>query len=289
MLAAPNIHGKPNSDVVRPVVSSIDIGQGSRGLWTLDFGLMEIEEASKYEMPFEYAKKNIFPFRSKNKRASNTDTWWQYERPRPDMRIALKEKKRYIATPRVSKYRLFVWLGQNVLANDGTTVFASDNDYFFGVLHSKLHELWARASGTQLRDAGSGFRYTPSTCFETFPFPWPPGAEPKDDPRVQAIALAARELVEQRDRWLNPQVTVTLAEHPEAAVEGSEVTVTSAEKKKRTLTNLYNQRPTWLDLAHKRLDEAVFAAYGWTSTLSDEEILEKLLALNLERSKKELV
>jgi hypothetical protein len=54
---------------------------------------------------------------------------------------------------------------------------------------------------------------------------------------------------------------------------------------KRTLTNLYNARPTWLDLAHKRLDAAVFAAYGWKSDLSDEEILEKLLALNLERSK----
>jgi len=61
--------------------------------------------------------------------------------------------------------------------------------------------------------------------------------------------------------------------------------VTSDEKKKRTLTNLYKARPTWLDLAHKRLDEAVFAAYGLNSELSDKEILEKLLALNLERSK----
>ena len=64
----------------------------------------------------------------------------------------------------------------------------------------------------------------------------------------------------------------------------SEGTVTSDEKKKRTLTNLYNQRPTWLDLAHKRLDQAVFAAYSWHSDLSDEEILEKLLTLNLERA-----
>ncbi len=95
-----------------------------------------------------------------------------------------------------------------------------------------------------------------------------------DDPRVKSIAQAAKELVEQRERWLNPQVTVTL-----------EVTVTSDEKKKRTLTNLYNQRPTWLELAHKKLDEAVFAAYGWKSDLTDEEILERLLALNLSRSK----
>ena len=84
----------------------------------------------------------------------------------------------------------------------------------------------------------------------------------------QDIAQAAKELVEQRDRWLN--------------AEG----LSEAEKKKRTLTNLYNARPTWLDLAHKRLDEAVFAAYGWQPSLNDEEILEKLLALNLKRAKR---
>jgi len=145
-------------------------------------------------------------------------------------------------------------------------VFAREDDYFLGVLHSRAHEVWSLHTGTQLREAESGFRYTPNSIFETFPFPWAPGEEPKDDPRVQAIAQAAKELVEQRDRWLN--------------AEG----LSEAEKKKRTLTNLYNARPTWLDLAHKRLNEAVFAAYGWKSDLSDEEILEKLLALNLERT-----
>jgi hypothetical protein len=54
--------------------------------------------------------------------------------------------------------------------------------------------------------------------------------------------------------------------------------------RKRTLTALYNQRPTWLALAHRKLDEAVFAAYGWDPALGDEEILGKLLALNLERA-----
>ena len=105
-----------------------------------------------------------------------------------------------------------------------------------------------------------------TAAFETFPFPWPPGKESQDDPRVQAIAQAARELVKQRDAWLNP---------PGAS---------EAELKKRTLTNLYNQRPTWLDLAHRKLDQAVFAAYGWPEGLTDEEILERLLALNLERA-----
>jgi hypothetical protein len=83
---------------------------------------------------------------------------------------------------------------------------------------------------------------------------------------VQAIAEAARALVERRDAWLNP---------PGAS---------AAELKKRTLTNLYNERPTWLRLAHEKLDRAVLDAYGWPHDLDDGELLERLLALNLERA-----
>ncbi len=267
LIAQPSINGRPNSDVVRPVISAIDLGQGSRGKWTIYFEMMPIEQASQYEAPFEYVKKNVLPIREQ-RRDDYRGMWWQYARPRPEMIRALVGKKRYIATPRVSKHRIFTWLSMETLANDGTIVFARDDDYFFGILHSKIHELWARRTGTQLREAESGFRYTPTSTFETFPFPWAPSKEPKNDKRVKAIAEVAKELVEQRDRWLNP--------------EGA----SEAELKKRTLTKLYNERPTWLDLTHKRLDEAVFAAYGWESNLSDDEILAKLLALNLERAGK---
>jgi hypothetical protein len=58
----------------------------------------------------------------------------------------------------------------------------------------------------------------------------------------------------------------------------------AASLKKRTLTNLYNARPAWLDLAHKKLDAAVFAAYGWGPGMGDEELLERLLRLNFERA-----
>lgn len=182
------------------------------------------------------------------------------------MRHALSGKKRYIATPGVAKHRIFVWVRPEVLCNQGTLVFARDDDYFFGVLHAKIHELWARGTGTQLREAESGFRYTPTSTFETYPFPWPPGREPPDDLRVAAIGTAARDLVEKRDRWLNP--------------EGAD----AATLKQRTLTNLYNQRPTWLDMAHTKLDRAVLDAYGWPHDITDEEILARLLALNLERA-----
>jgi hypothetical protein len=61
----------------------------------------------------------------------------------------------------------------------------------------------------------------------------------------------------------------------------------AAKLEKRTLTNLYNERSTWLDLAHKKFDGAVFAAYGWKSDLTDDQILAELLALNLKRAAKE--
>ena len=144
--------------------------------------------------------------------------------------------------------------------NNALDVFAREDDYFFGILHSRFHELWARGLGTQLREAESGFRYTPTTCFETFPFP-----EPTEGQR-EAISEASLELNQLRESWLNPL--------------GMQV----SDLNKRTLTNLYNARPTWLGHAHNTLDAAVAAAYGWLVDLEDQDILGRLLALNLERA-----
>jgi type II restriction/modification system DNA methylase subunit YeeA len=182
------------------------------------------------------------------------------------MRKALAPLRRYIVTPLVSKFRIFAWLPAGVVAENLLNVFAREDDYFFGVLHSRIHEVWARAQGTQLREVESGFRYTPSSTFETFPFPWLPGTEPTKSPLLEAIARLARDVVAKRDDWLNP---------PDISAE---------ELKARTLTNLYNARPVWLADVHRKLDEAVFAAYGWPATLTDAELLEHLLALNHQRA-----
>ena len=183
MLAAPlNVNGRSNTDVVRPVASAIDLVQGSRGKWTIDFGLMSLEEAALYEIPFEYLKKHVYPIRSQNRRRADAEKWWQYAEARPGMRRALNGLTRFIATPEVSKYRIFVWMPSEVLCNQQTLVFARADDYFLGVLHSRIHEVWALRMGTSLEDRP---RYTPTTTFETFPFPWPPGREPADDPRCR--------------------------------------------------------------------------------------------------------
>ena len=268
MLDAPvNPNGRPNSDVVVPSVNGLDIAGRQRNMWIIDFGVdMSEEEATIYELPFQYILSNVKPMRLKSKRSTYRERWWIHMESRPALRTAIASLKRYIVTLAVGKHRFFVWLKPPTLPDQALIIIARDDDYFFGILHSRQHELWARVQGTQLRESESGTRYTPTTTFETFPFPWAPGQEPQGDPRVEAIAAAARRLVELRDNWLNPP--------------GAD----AAELKKRTLTNLYNQRPAWLDMAHKKLDAAVFAAYGWPADLTDEQILERLLALNLERA-----
>jgi hypothetical protein len=179
------------------------------------------------------------------------------------MRVALAKRERFLATPALARHRLFAWLPPDTLPDHGLIVFARDDDWFFGVLHSRFHEAWASLMGTK-RTGRS--RYTPATCFETFPFPWPPATPLGKLTRVQdaqrtAIAQAARALDAQRREWLGDDVD-----------------------KKRTLTALYHARPAWLQNAHAGLDEAVAAAYGWDASLSDDEALTRLLALNEERS-----
>src|SRR5207248_1933979 len=114
------------------------------------------------------------------------------------LRKALMDHNRFIVTPEVSKHRVFVWLDAVYLADHQTRAFGRSDDYFFGVLHSRIHEIWARAQGTQLRERESGFRYTPTSCFETFPFPQP------SEEQKNAIAEAAKELDHLRNNWLNP-------------------------------------------------------------------------------------
>ena len=258
MMAQSNPHGRPNSEVIKRWINGIDITRGSRDVWIIDFGVdMPMVDAALYEAPFEYVKEKVMPARVKNKMRWRAENWWLHGYPATTMRQALAPLPRYIGTPKVAKHRFFVWLTADMLPSNLVIAIASDDDYMFGVLQSQIHTTWALAIGSQLEDRPT---YTPTTCFETFPFPRP------TDAQRDAIAAAAAELNRLREGWLNP--------------EG----ISAAELRRRTLTNLYNQRPTWLHNAHAALDAAVSQAYGWPADLADGEILERLLALNLERA-----
>src|ERR1019366_5608302 len=193
----------------------------------VDFGLnLPLAEAALYEAPFEYVRTHVAPGRIHTARARYRERWWLHAEAIPGVRAAFRGLRRYIATPTLAKHRLFVWLPVTTLPDHQLVVVCRDDDYTFGVLHSRVHELWARGTGTQLREVESGFRYTPTTTLETFPFP-----HPAEEQR-QTIAVLARRLVELRDSWLNPPG------------------LSDDELAPRTLTNLYNERPTWLANAH---------------------------------------
>jgi type II restriction/modification system DNA methylase subunit YeeA len=220
--------------------------------------------------------------------------WWQHGETVPGLRAALRPFGRYIATPRVAKHRVFVWLDKSVLPDSRVYAIARDDDTSFGILHSRFHEAWALAHASR-HGVGNDPTYNNQTCFETFPFPAGlspdrPAAAYAGDPRAQAIAAAARELVAARDRWLYPNDLITwepevVAGFPMRAVPKS--ADAAARLKKRSLTVLYNTRGkpegAWLDGLHQRLDETVAAAYGWPAAISKEDTLAALLALNLAR------
>ena len=265
MLAAPNPHLRPNSDVVKPWMNASDVTGRARGHWIIDFGELSEADAALYEAPFQYVLSHVKPFRDSNNDRQRRTFWWRLGRSGSDLRTAKARCTRIIVTPRVAKHRTFSWASVELVPDSRLFVFARDDNYFFGVLHSRFHEVWSLATSSR-HGVGNDPTYNNTTCFETYPFPWPPGQEPVDDPRVQAVAVAAARLVELRNAWLNP---------PDAD---------AATLKTRTLTALYNARPAWLAGAHRTLDAAVAACYGWPADLGDEEILARLLALNGERT-----
>ena len=284
-----NPNGKPNTDVLKPWFNGMDVTRRPAGKWIIDFGpSMSEEDAALYEAPFAYVEEHVKPVRRRNRRRSRRESWYRHGEPGLNMRLALRGLSRFIATPTVAKHRLFVWFDASVCPDHQLVVIARDDDTTFGILHSRFHELWSLRLGTWL-GVGNDPRYTPTTTFQTFPFPKGltpeiPAADYANDPRAIAIAEAARRLVELRDRWLNPPEWVEWVDEPAAGYPKRAVATKAApvrELRRRTLTNLYNERPRWLADAHDELDKAVAAAYGWEADFSDADALRKLLELNM--------
>ena len=296
----PNL--KPNSDVILPITNGRDALQRKPQRWVINLCRLTEGEAALYEAPFQHVLSEVKPSRDLNRDKGLKTYWWKLQRSRPDMMRAISGLARFIAIPRVAKYRVCLWFTLPTLTDDQTVVIAKDDDFTFGVLQSGIHDLWAYRTGTQVRERESGFRYR-KECFETFPFP-----EPTDAQR-DAVGAAVKELDTLRTNWLNPPewTKTEVLEFPGSADGPWKRYVTdvdpargvgtvryprtvpkdaacAAKLKPRTLTNLYNESPAWLKAAHKKLDEAVFAAYGWPPDLSDDDLLARLLALNLSRA-----
>ena len=349
-LRQPNPNGRSNSEVVKPWRNGKDIAGRPTGTWIIDFDVHTPEaEAALFDAPFSHVLRTVKPKRSTVRNEPTRRFWWIHERPRAALREALAALPRYIATPRVAKYRFFVFLDAGVLPDTRLNAITRADDTTFGILCSRLHEAWSLANAS-MHGVGNDPTYNAKSCFETFPFPH--GLTPADTAHQQTetlpggavipagiseekvavapsstaqeasktvatikspagsaqastrtaaiqIAQAAKRLNDLREAWLNPpewthkvkEVTPLGMDHSPYPDRIEPLPGISEEDlkalQKRTLTNLYNQRPAWLAMAHAQLDAAVAAAYGWgdyTQAMTDEEILKRLLALNLARS-----
>ena len=248
-----NPNGRTNTDVLKPWINDMDLTSRPAGKWIVDFGWRMSEgDAALYGEPFRWLKERVYPIRQQNRIEANRLYWWRHRRPVPNMWHALDGLSRYIATPHVAKHRLLTWCDVRICPDKQLIVIARDDDTTFGILHSRFHGAWALRLGTSLEDRP---RYTPTTTFETFPFPKGlspdiPAADYANDPRAGAIAETARGLVELRDRWLNPPEWVEWVDEP---VPG------------------YPRHPVPRDEA----------ANGWPADIPDDDALQELLALNL--------
>ena len=292
-LKLPNPHGKPNSDVLKHIYNGSDITSRWAGDWVIDFALLDEQQAAFYEAPFAYLVEHVKPVRVNNKRKARAEKWWQHGEARPGMRRALVGLPRYLVTVETAKYRIFSWLPITVAPEHRLIVFPHQNNVTLGILSSRFHIAWTLAQGGTLEDRPV---YNSTRCFETYPFPegLTPNLAPADYTNNAAteIAATAQALNTLRENWLNPPEWVDWVRTPEEEKAGYPARPVAkngheADLKKRTLTNLYNARPAWLDNVHRALDAAVAKAYSWddyTPEMPDEEILRRLLALNLARS-----
>jgi type II restriction/modification system DNA methylase subunit YeeA len=287
-----NPNGRRNTDVVRPWLNGADVTGRPADRWIIDYGVeMTEREAEFYEAPFAHILAHVKAERLKVRRETYRTYWWRHAEPRPGLRKALKGLARFIVTPRVAKHRIFTWVDAGVVPDTRLVVVARDDDTTFGILQSRFHQIWSLRLGGR-HGVGNDPQYTPSQGFETFPFPTHmtpnvPAAQYGRDGRAKAIAAAARHLYELRRAWLNPPELVKRLREVASGLPDRIVPKDAHAKielEKLTLTNLYNKPPQWLVRAHRDLDAAVAAAYGWPADITDDTALTNLLQLNRTRA-----
>jgi len=263
--------------VVRPLLSARDIAQKSRDMFAIDLcGLEEREIRQRYPEIYQWILDHVKPEREVNCEPRFQEKWWSFSRPREDFRKALRGINRMLVTPLTAKHRYFISIDSDVIADSTCVLFACEDMYISGVLNSNIHTHFASRVGGNL-GVGNDERYLKASCFDPFPFP----------DATEAQRGRIRELGEQLDahrkarQAAHPKLTMTGMYNVLAKLRmGLELTPKEREIHAQGLVSVLRE-------LHDTLDAAVCAAYGWPVSLSDEDILARLVALNAERAEEE--
>ena len=260
---------------IRRYLNGRDLTGKSRNVMVIDLFGLKIEEVSKrFPEVYQWVNDRVKPERDQNRRATYSQHWWVFGEPRSAFRPALKGLSRYISTVETAKHRVFVFLDGNVLPDNMLVNIATQDAFHLGVLSSRVHCSWALAAGGTLEDRP---RYNKTRCFDTFPFPT------CSDAQKNAIRDVAERLDAHRKRQqeLHPELTITEMYNVLEKLRAGEV-LTEEDR------GIYDSALVGvLRELHDELDIAVFAAYGWPSNLTDEEILGNVVSLNTQRSTEE--
>jgi hypothetical protein len=262
---------------IRPYRNGRDLTATPRDVLVIDlFGLTAEEVRARFPSVYQWVYERVKPERDQNNRASYRNNWWIHGEPRAALRPALGGLPRYIATVETSRRRFFVFLDASILPDNKLVNIALDDAYFLGVLSSRIHVTWALAAGSHL-GVGNDPVYVKTACFEKFPFP------AATDPQRARIRDLAEQLDAHRKRQQagHPKLTLTDMYNVLEKLRASEpLTARDKTVHEQGLVSVLRE-------LHDELDAAVFDAYGWPPSLIDEEILERLVALNAERAAEE--
>lgn len=266
---------KVENEVIFAYLHGRDFMQTSRQVKVIDLFNFKIEEVQQmYPKAYQWVLERVKPHRETSRDKKLRENWWLFERPRPDLREAIKGLKRYIATVETSKHRVFAFLYSQVLPDKMLIAIALDDAYFLGVLSSRVHVTWSLAAGGTLEDRP---RYNKTRCFDPFPFP------DATDTQKQTIRELGERLDSHRKRvqTTHPEVTITgMYNLLEKLRNGEPLDDKNKAFNQKALVSTLKQ-------IHDELDAAVFAAYGWEPTLTDDQILENLVTLNAQRAEEE--
>lgn len=277
-----------------------DIAQVPRDLLVIDVYGLTIDEL-KQQQPaiYQHLLENVKPERDTNNRESRRKNWWIFGEPNPKLRMQLKNIIRYIATIETSKHRFFLFLDNKIAPDNKLINIAISDAWVLGVLSSRVHTRWAESNSASLGMYKGDVVYVKTRCFETFPFPTPTEAQ-KTKIRTLAEQLDAHR---KRQQAAHSELTLTNMYN---VLEKLRLGEPLSDKDKLT-----HQQGliTLLQELHDNLDRAVFEAYGWndlaeqlvgkagaTTPLPDkpeaqaqaeEELLNRLVALNTERAAEE--
>jgi len=268
--------------VVKPYLNARDITQGGSLRFIIDFhGLTTREAQDKWPSLYQRVLEQVKPARDKNRDKQRRRNWWLFGRTSQALRDALDGLDWFIITPITSKHRFFVSAPPGLAPDCQLHAIASNDSSILGVLSSRFHTIFALRTGSTLEDRP---RWRSGPCFDPFPFPDLDDSGANRDGIAQLAERldAHRKHVQALGRIAGKQAHLTnqynaLSRAKEARTGGPPLTEKERAFHEGALIGL-------LQSLHDELDTAVAEAYGWPVDLTDQQVLERLVALNNERA-----